>query len=161
MIDFLLFSNRLKELRKKAGISQKELAETVGVSYASLSSYENGSGGKIPSMEIVIKIADYFNVSIDWLLGRDTKKFVSRESTDKTELYNAILTVMFNTQCTLGYSSEFEPIETTNLCFPETEIRAFLYSVNEVMPILTNSTFPDYVKQGVIDTLLKKYISAE
>lgn len=60
---------RLAELRKKHGLSQDELAEKVGVSQQTMSKYERGA--LEPDFETLNFLADYFSVSIDYLLDRD------------------------------------------------------------------------------------------
>jgi len=62
------FSARLKEMRKHVKITQKELAHTIGIDPSSIGNYE--AGHRKPDYETLTKIADYFGVSIDWLLGR-------------------------------------------------------------------------------------------
>lgn len=59
---------RLKELRKKYGISQSELASILNISQSNISRYENGD--RKVDYKTLIKIADYFYVSIDYLLER-------------------------------------------------------------------------------------------
>ena len=60
---------RLKQLREKVGISQAKFArELGGVSQPLIARYETGA--IFPSYPVLIKIADYFNVSTDYLLGR-------------------------------------------------------------------------------------------
>ncbi len=59
---------RLKELRLKHGISQLKLAMDLNLNQNSISRYENGT--RQADYETLIKLADYFNVSIDYLLGR-------------------------------------------------------------------------------------------
>ncbi len=60
----------IKELRKANGWSQKELAERISVSKQCICNWENGN---IPiSIDGLVKLADIFNVSCDFLLGRDT-----------------------------------------------------------------------------------------
>ncbi|HJC49077.1 MAG TPA: helix-turn-helix domain-containing protein [Candidatus Anaerostipes avicola] len=65
------FDEILWKLRKKRGISQKKLAEDLGMSTGIIGMYE--SGKRKPSYEALEQIADYFNVSIDYLTGRDSK----------------------------------------------------------------------------------------
>ncbi len=60
---------RLKELRKSKNISQYELGQMIGVSKVSVSGYEKGT--RIPSMPILLKIVKLFDVSIDYMLGRE------------------------------------------------------------------------------------------
>lgn len=62
---------RIRELREAKGMQQKELAIDLGVSQPTISDWE--SGRKIPSARSTQKLANYFNVSIDYLLGRDEK----------------------------------------------------------------------------------------
>lgn len=61
------FSERLKELRIAKGILQRELADYIKVSRVTITQYENGS--RSPDDEIKKKIAEYFNVSLDYLMG--------------------------------------------------------------------------------------------
>ena len=63
-----VFSSRLKELRLQHGFSQEELAEQIGIKRNSYSDWENGKCK--PSYEKLEKIADFFEVSLDWLFGR-------------------------------------------------------------------------------------------
>ena len=58
----------LKRLREEAHISQKTLADAIGVSQQSINKYENHNIE--PDIETLIRISDYFNTSIDYLVGR-------------------------------------------------------------------------------------------
>lgn len=62
-----LFGERLKYLRTEKGIGQNFLAEQLRLSNASISYWETGK--QIPSAEVIFKLAVYFNVSADYLLG--------------------------------------------------------------------------------------------
>lgn len=62
----VLLGNKIKELRTKSRFTQSELAERLGVTKSSIASYENDS--RQPSYEVLIKISQVFNVSIDSLL---------------------------------------------------------------------------------------------
>ena len=59
---------RLKEIRKSKGISQLKLAMDLNMSQNTISRYETGE--REPGINELIKIANYFNVSIDYLLER-------------------------------------------------------------------------------------------
>ena len=59
---------KLKELRKKAGISQSELGNKLGVTGQTVLNWE--SGLYEPKIEYLIKLADFFNVTIDYLVER-------------------------------------------------------------------------------------------
>jgi transcriptional regulator with XRE-family HTH domain len=62
------FASRLREQRKLKGLTQKQIAAEFSVSESLWKSYENGS--RTPTFDGLIAIADYFNVSIDYLVGR-------------------------------------------------------------------------------------------
>ena len=65
---------KLKELRKEKGISQLKLAMDLSMNQNTISRYETEE--RQADYETLIKIADYFNVSIDYLLGRtETRTF--------------------------------------------------------------------------------------
>ena len=61
------FADRLKEIRKSKGITQKAVAEYLGIQTAPYQHYEYGK--REPNHEKTIKLAEYFNVSTDYLLG--------------------------------------------------------------------------------------------
>ena len=67
-----IFSQRLKALREEQGLSQTELAEKIGISRGSISFYENGD--RIPDIEILFKIHEFFDVTADYLLGLDDSR---------------------------------------------------------------------------------------
>ncbi|MDO6353983.1 helix-turn-helix transcriptional regulator [Caloramator sp. CAR-1] len=66
-----MFSQRLKELRKEKMITQAKLAEEIGVTPQNISYFEKG---REPSYDILIKLADYFKVTTDYLIGRSPYK---------------------------------------------------------------------------------------
>ena len=63
----------LKEIRKKKNINQLKLAFDLAISREAISHYENGN--RNPSLEMLIALSDYFNVSIDYLIkGEEFQK---------------------------------------------------------------------------------------
>lgn len=67
--------NKIKELRTEQKMTQSDLAERLGVTKSSMSSYENGS--RLPSYDILLKIARIFKVSTDILLGHGDKNEIN------------------------------------------------------------------------------------
>ena len=65
------FGVRLKALRKERRLTQKQLASMIGVQHSVISFYEVGD--RIPSVEIIIKLAAVLHVSSDYLLGIEKK----------------------------------------------------------------------------------------
>lgn len=68
------FGDILKTLRKNNGLTQSELGRHVGLSKAVVSKYETGIG--YPNFETLIRIAKYFGVTTDYLLGEENVKTV-------------------------------------------------------------------------------------
>ena len=62
---------RLRELRKQKGVTMKQLGDTAGLAESTISLYETGK--RQPDQEMLVFFAKYFNVSIDYLLGREGK----------------------------------------------------------------------------------------
>ena len=72
MSSVFMYKIRLKQLRESNNITQLKLALDLGTNQNTISRYETGEREADYSM--LIKIADYFNVSLDYLLGRTDKK---------------------------------------------------------------------------------------
>ena len=63
------FPKILLQLRERANINQKSLAAVLGITASVVSQYEKGKA--LPGYDVMQKIADYFHVSVDFLLGRE------------------------------------------------------------------------------------------
>ena len=68
-----MFKDILKKVRQDKKLTQKEVADALGISQPSYQQWENGK--RSPSGETLEKLATYFNVSVDYLLGRSIRKF--------------------------------------------------------------------------------------
>lgn len=71
-----VFEERLKELRKAHHLTQEELGQVIGVSRYAVLLYEKGTN--CPEMKGLIGLADYFGVSIDYLVGRTDNPEINR-----------------------------------------------------------------------------------
>lgn len=96
---------RIKELRNERGLSLRELSEQISISYSSLGKYERGE--QQPSIDTIVILANFFHVSIDYLIGNsnyrnanDEYKFKSSfdelENTVAIDIYNAFIESMEN-----------------------------------------------------------------
>ena len=68
--------NRLKNLRKSRGYTQVSLQMQTGIEQALLSKFENGE--RIPPTETLLRLADFYNVSIDYILCRTDKPEINK-----------------------------------------------------------------------------------
>lgn len=64
----MIFSDRMKQLRHAQGITQKQLAQDAHLSELAIQNYE--SQRRKPAFDALIALADYFDVSLDYLVGR-------------------------------------------------------------------------------------------
>ncbi|WP_200957449.1 MULTISPECIES: helix-turn-helix domain-containing protein [unclassified Paenibacillus] len=96
------YGDRIALLREKRGLTQEELSNKIGISRAALSHYETNR--REPDYETINKIANFFNVTVDYLLGRtdqpqtvldhDVREFVEHlDLTDESILKKFSLTV--------------------------------------------------------------------
>ena len=107
------FAERLKNLRKKVGLTQVDVAGKLGISQQAYASWERGI--KKPTQENLVKIAQVLNVSVDYLVGN------SEERTD--ELDNIELLFRMNSK---GLTDEEKGIFKKELIeFMEERKRAF------------------------------------
>ena len=87
------FSNRLRKLRIEKKMKQEEIAKKFNTSKAAISNYENDY--RKPNMDLISDLADFFDVSVDYLLGRtdvrkiempaELKKFMDKHGIDYIE----------------------------------------------------------------------------
>lgn len=73
-----MIDRRIKELRLSNGLTQKDLSDYLGLTPKMISFYELGQ--RVPPSDIILKLAEKFHVSTDYLLGKS-------DSTDKTSSY--------------------------------------------------------------------------
>lgn len=125
------FAKNLKYLRKKKNISMKELADNIGLSRATLSHYENGN--RLPEFESMIKLALYFECSIDELVFHGTSINISelKEIDTMTDIENLIsdkelLEYLYNKKDVLEHYSK--------------EINHKLTQINTILNIVNTKT---------------------
>ncbi|MGN0162854.1 MAG: helix-turn-helix domain-containing protein [Candidatus Ornithomonoglobus sp.] len=82
------FSKRLRELRQSKDLTQQKFADYIGISKSSVNMYERGE--REPGLETIEMIADFFNVDLDYLLGKSNIPNRSLQGV-KTETDNKIL----------------------------------------------------------------------
>jgi len=76
------FGDKLRELRTERNMTQEELANKLDIVKATVSGYETSQ--TYPSVEVLIKLCDIFDVSADYLLGRsESRTLLKSEMTDE------------------------------------------------------------------------------
>lgn len=77
-----MLGENIRRLRQERGLCQEELGRRIGASKQSVSNWENGN--ITPSIDLLLRLADFFGVSTDYLLGRNNQRTL-----DATGLTNA------------------------------------------------------------------------
>lgn len=72
-----MFGQKLKMLREKSGLTQEQFAKEFNLLKSSISMYENNV--RLPNVELIKEFANYFNVSIDYLLNNETSSTFEEE----------------------------------------------------------------------------------
>ena len=88
-----MMKNRIKELRNERKVTQAILAKHLRVAQNTVSNWENGN--RLVDTENLQKIADYFGVTTDYILCRDSKP-ISQSSTDKAVSEEDIIFALFD-----------------------------------------------------------------
>ena len=87
------FGKVLRQLRKQDGLTQTDLGKALGISYSAVSMYERGE--REPDFEMLEVIADYFNVSMDYLHAKETKNSPGvEEKTPREQKYEEIISLL-------------------------------------------------------------------
>ena len=79
-----MFAERLKELRNARSLMQKDISRIFNVSMGAVGNWE--SGKRIPDTDTLVRIADYFGVSVDYLIGHDTPETARRPAISAEDL---------------------------------------------------------------------------
>ena len=77
---------RIKELRKQNNKTQQEIAEFLNMTQVTYGRYELGVHE--PTLETLCKLADYYGVTVDYLIGRDANEFAYLSQEEKTLIVN-------------------------------------------------------------------------
>lgn len=127
--------NRIKILREENLLTQKELAEKVQLSEGSISLYEKEE--RKPSLEVLVKLSDIFNCSIDYLLGRSDYR------TKEEEKSNYLKNIDYSTirQFIMDNSKEFEKIKINKNNIKSINDYILLFTIN-----FSNIEYNEFVK---------------
>ena len=147
-----ILGEQLKRIRVKKDLSQKELAELLGVTPASLSAYETGK--KNPSLNVLIDIAKKCNVSLDWLCGLSQYE----NNLNEIKTYSDIIKLL--TQISKTKLIDFTDIYMVGACISFREnsaLKLFLNDFKKMYTLYTDKSIDEDVYDLWIEKTLKKY----
>lgn len=118
---FKLFGDNLKKLRTNFNLTQQQLAAKLKVSPSTIGMYE--SNRRMPDTILLCEIANFFDVSIDYLLGREnnnsTKSFSSTQQTQEVANNSKILQAVKKDEELLEFTKELAARESMQLLFKQ------------------------------------------
>lgn len=153
-IELQIFANRLKELRNTLNITQKDFAEKIGITAAALSSYENNL--KNPSIAVAKRIAETFNVSIDWLCGLTNE--INNDEDIKT--YSDLIRLFLKIQKLEMAPSGFKLIATnkeSGIVTENGEMYPIIRDIQKMQGVLTDETIDQNIYNTWLDGFLEKH----
>lgn len=152
MFNTKIFSERLKAARTEKHISQADLAKAVGVSAATISSYETANGTKIPSLDRAAAIADELGISLDWLRGKDSTNKVKISDYDTDTFWRALVVVLSNMATELKNCNDSTAIHINN-----SAIIKFAAQVQDVLRVYHNGTLATDLFEACIDKIITNF----
>lgn len=168
-----IFPMRLRMTRNQNGMTQKELAERIGVKPATISAYESNDASKniLPSLENIVLIAKELNTSIDYLCGNDKISCTERTHVEKASDFLQAITMLYDifevespaiTECSYEqYDAHLKrnaPQKGYGIVFPEdSEVRSFLNEWHAIWNVYVNKSIDHETYASIIKVLCEKY----
>ena len=106
---------RLKELRKKAKLNQKQVADVLGLTVSAYGNYELGQ--REPTIESLCKLADYYGVTVDYLIGHDIKSIIDRPDSAIAENFIREFGDFFSDETFQNYIKLYKLMDTRQRIF--------------------------------------------
>ncbi|MGE5605241.1 MAG: helix-turn-helix domain-containing protein [Bacteroidota bacterium] len=75
-----MFQDRLRKLRKERNLSQDDVGQSLNLGGRTIGNYE--SGERLPALDTLVKLADFYEVSIDYLLGRTDNRHLNSTTSE-------------------------------------------------------------------------------
>ena len=118
-------SNRLKGLRKEKDVMQKDVANFLDISSSAYGFYEQGK--RTPTSDIVVKLAEYFDVSTDYLLGKTDNRNIeikNNNDTNKEKDFEEEIEKIINSNEKMNFCGK--PLDDEDMKFLRDSLRATL-----------------------------------
>lgn len=146
-LELQVFSDRLKELRIEKGLTQAQFVDGLGITASALSAYEKNL--KNPSISVAKRIAEKYNVSIDWLCGLSENK--SSDNTFRTyrDIVNALFEIDKYTELILDIEKESD---CPYLTFDDIQLNDFLREWRDASDVLYNTSINKEITRTMYDS---------
>ena len=143
------FSQRLKELRKEKNLTQVELGSMLNYGYTTIANYENGRNH--PSLKDIIRIANIFDVSVDYLIGNSDVKYMERKNLWYKKIMNYFFMELLYYQAKKIFTEKNNMPHNVEQLFEEA-VQKSLKSFSEfLLLLLQNRLYYDVIKNGILE----------
>lgn len=154
MFNSQIFAERLKKARVQKHLSQAQLAKAVGVSAATISSYETPNGAKIPALDKAAALADELEVGLDWLCGKDSVKKVMITDFDVETYLRALVVVI--TEMTNSFE-EYPQTHRGNILITNGAAVRFVKQCLDVLKVYRNGTLTCDLYETCVEKIISNY----
>lgn len=157
---------RIRELRVSLNMSQASFADSIDISHTSMSAYENGK--KKPPLETLLKIADMYNVSLDWLCARSDKQL--GEVKTETDALQKLIEISKVPEIQIDINKgDFSNLNFNNpIVDPSGKIEIssrnlpkFLYKWSDILTVYNNGTINEELYELWCDNEIKQFGTQE
>ena len=146
------FGTRLARLRKEKGLSQVDIADKVGVTAQAVSKWENDQTS--PDIDVLLKLSEIFEISMDELLGKTEKKTVEmKEKPSKKDIGNMFLRI--RVQSTDGDNVNVNlPLALVKLFVNKESGKLHFVSGNKALENIDFRQIIELVEQGIVGEIV-------
>ena len=142
--------DRLQELRKKKGLTQKKMAEILGINPATFSAYESGKSN--PSIYVMMDLSEKFGVSLDWLCG-NPEKTIKIET--RADMINALFQISLKADvCVVDVMKSSELLH--GISIRDCNMQSFIEEWGKMLDLFYNGTIDfDLYKLWILSQMKK------
>ena len=156
-LELQVFADRLKELRTSLELTQAQFVADLGITASALSAYEKNT--KNPSIIVAKRIADKYNISVDWLIGLSNNKNINEECTTYSDIIRMLFIVEKYLDISIGVSDIDNelPFISAYIRFDNKKMCTFLQDWKKMKELHDNNSIDDEVYSLWFEKTINKY----
>lgn len=146
------FGQRITNLRKEKGLTQNDVAEKIGVTAQAVSKWENDQA--TPDIDILIKLSDIFEISLDELLGKEKKTTILNERPSKKDINKMVFRIQVLDAEDGDTININLPLALIRVCANKEDGKINLLDGNKNLEGIDFNQLVELVEQGVVGELI-------
>ncbi len=153
MADENIIGQHIKEMRLKKGLTQKQFADSIGITGASVMNYEKGV--KLPPLDTILKMSKVLEVSLDWICGRDNDTLMNPPKT-YADILRGLVMATRGVRSSI-YESEYDNAESeVSVSYSDEAIKSIIIKWNSVKRAYDSNAIDDDLYSLWIEREYKK-----